>query len=136
MEAPVFTSIVLARLLLKTGGYGFIVLSFSIFGLLFQRPILIAAVLFLSIIAAASCSAQVDIKILIAYSSVNHICVMLVGIMVGSDQSLLGRLFLIISHGVISSCLFFLARLRYRQTSTRSSFFSLILDKSNGAIFF
>jgi len=131
VEAPVFASIILARLLLKTGGYGYLIVFMNYFGVLVQYNYSVCRFLLMSILAAVRCSTQVDIKILIAYSSVNHIRVMLCGIILGLRSSTLGSVILMIGHGVISSVLFFLARDSYTQIGTRSSFFSLVLGKSN-----
>jgi len=131
VEAPVFASIVLARLLLKTGGYGFLLIIMNYYGALVGGDLLVCGGLIMAIFAAVRCSIQTDIKILIAYSRVNHIRVMLCGIILGLRSSALGRAVLIIGHGIISSAIFFLARDRYRQIGTRSSFFSLVLGKSN-----
>jgi len=131
VEAPVFASIILARLLLKTGGYGYLILFMNYFGVLAQFDYSVCGILLMAILAAVRCSTQVDIKILIAYSSVNHIRVILCGIILGLRSSVLGRVILMIGHGVISSVLFFLARDSYGQIGTRSSFFSLVLGKSN-----
>jgi len=136
VEAPVFGSMVLARLLLKTGGYGYLVLFMNCFGVLGQYDFSVCVILLLAILAAVRCSAQMDIKMLIAYSSVNHIGVIVCGIVLGLRSSTLGRVILIIGHGIISSVLFYLARGRYSQIITRSSFFSILLGKSNVNIIF
>merc|ERR1712043_11155 len=113
-------------ILLKTGGYGYLILFMNYFGVLAQFDYSVCGILLMAILAAARCSTQVDIKILIAYSSVNHIRIIL-----GLRSSVLGRVILMIGHGIISSVLFFLARDSYGQIGTRSSFFSLVLGKSN-----
>jgi len=135
VEAPVFASIILARLLLKTGGYGYLILLISHFGALAQFDLSVCGIIVLTIFGAVRCSNQIDIKMLIAYSSVNHIRIIVCGIILGLSSSVLGRVLLIIGHGVISSALFFLARDSYVQMGTRSSFFSLVLGKSNVGIF-
>jgi len=76
VEAPVFASIILARLLLKTGGYGYLILFINSLGILAQYYCSVCGILLMSILAAVRCSTQIDIKILIAYSSVNHMRVM------------------------------------------------------------
>ena len=131
VEAPVFGSMILARLLLKTGGYGYLILSMSLFGLLLQWDYIVSFLILASIMAAVGCSSQVDVKMLIAYSRVNHMRIILCGIILGLRSSTLGRVVLIIGHGVISSALFFLARDRYNQRGSRSFFFSILLGKSN-----
>jgi len=136
VEAPVFASMILARLLLKTGGFGYLILYINLYGVLAHYDYALCGALVLSILAAVRCSAQKDIKMLIAYSSVNHMRVILCGIVLGFRCSVLGRVILIIGHGIISSVLFYLARDRYGQTRTRSSFFSLVLSKRNINILF
>jgi len=136
VEAPVFASMILARLLLKTGGYGYLILFINSFGVLAQYYCSVCSILLMSILASVRCSTQVDIKILIAYSSVNHMRVMLCGIILGLRSSTLGSVVLMIGHGIISSVLFFLARDSYTQIKTRSSFFSLLVGKSNNNMVF
>ena len=131
VEAPVFASIILASLMLKTGGYGYFIIFISYFGAIAQFNYLVPTFLLMSIFAAIRCSSQIDVKMLIAYSSVNHIRVMLCGIILGLRSSSLGRMIVITAHGIISSALFFLARTTYAQIRTRSSIFSLLLGKSN-----
>ena len=131
VEAPVFTSMVLASLLLKTGGFGYLVLSSNYFGVLGSIFCASSFVITLAILAAARCRAQKDLKGLIAYSSVNHMAVILCGILFGLSSSIFGRVLVMVGHGVISSALFYLASITYNQMGTRSSFFRLTLSKSN-----
>ena len=136
VEAPVFGSIVLARLLLKTGGYGYLILSRRFMGGLIISDWFISVILVVSIAAALSCSAQLDMKALIAYSRVNHIGLILLGIILATGSSSLGAVVLMVGHGIISSALFFLASNRYNQSLNRRSFFSIRLEKTNSNIFF
>jgi len=135
VEAPVFASIILARLLLKTGGYGYLILVTNHLGVLAQYDWLMCGILLIAILPAVRCSTQVDVKILIAYSSVNHIAIILCGVIWGFSCSVLGRVILMVGHGVLSSALFFLASDSYTQMRTRSSFFSLVLGKANTNLF-
>jgi len=131
VEAPVFASMILARLLLKTGGFGYLFLSTFTLGALTQFDWSICFIMILTVVAGLRCSTQTDVKVLIAYSSVNHISIMLVGIVSGIRGPTVGRMRIMLGHGVISSVLFFMARDRYNQIRTRRSFFSILLGKTN-----
>lgn len=118
VEAPVFGSIVLARVMLKMGGYGFLIfrplLSYKF---IYFFPYVF---LFFSFYAAFICFRQKDLKVLIAYSRVNHMALVLMGIFSGLRHALLGAILLIIGHGVVSSIIFYIRRTTYSQTSSRS----------------
>lgn len=131
VEAPVFVSIILARLLLKTGGYGCYLITIHCFNRLALIDFCFALILFLAIVPAVCSSSQRDLKVLIAYSSVNHIGVILLGIFLGLSSSSLGGLIIMLGHGLLSSSIFFLARDRYDQTGRRGMFFSITPDKVN-----
>lgn len=131
VEAPVFASMILARLLLKTGGYGFLILQITSIGSLIKFDLAICCIIVAATLAAICCSSQVDVKILIAYSSVNHMSIILCGILLANRSAALGSVVLMVGHGFISSALFYLARLSYNQRSTRSFFYALRLPKAN-----
>lgn len=121
VEAPVAGSIILAGVILKLGGYGLIRLIniFLTVGLQVNYifiTIRIVGGFFVSLI----CLRQVDIKALIAYSSVAHIGLVLRGILTLSYWGIRGALVIIIAHGLCSSGLFCLANISYERLNSRS----------------
>ncbi|MBT4950818.1 MAG: NADH-quinone oxidoreductase subunit M [Pelagibacteraceae bacterium] len=121
VEAPTAGSVILAGVLLKMGGYGFI--RFSL-GMLpeaseFFAPLImtlsIIAVVYTSLVAIA----QTDIKKLIAYSSVAHMGLVTIGIFIVNSQGLEGAMIQMISHGVVSGALFLCVGVIYDRMHTR-----------------
>lgn len=121
VEAPTAGSVILAGVLLKMGGYGF---------LRFSLPILPDAsayfadmVFVLSIIAivytALVALVQEDMKKLIAYSSVSHMGFVTLGIFTGTQQGIDGAMFQMLSHGIISAALFLCVGVVYDRLHTR-----------------
>jgi NADH-quinone oxidoreductase subunit M len=121
VQAPTAGSVVLAAILLKMGGYGFLRFSLPMFPV--ASDLLAPLVLWLSAIAIVYTSfvaiAQSDMKKLIAYSSVAHMGFVTAGIFAVNQQGLDGAIFQMISHGFISGALFLCVGVIYDRMHTR-----------------
>ncbi len=121
VQAPTAGSVVLAAILLKMGGYGFLRFSFPMFPI--ASDLLAPLVLWLSAIAIVYTSlvalAQEDMKKLIAYSSVAHMGYVTAGIFAANQQGIDGAIFQMLSHGFISGALFLCVGVIYDRMHTR-----------------
>jgi NADH-quinone oxidoreductase subunit M len=121
VQAPTAGSVVLAAILLKMGGYGFLRFSLPMFPV--ASDIMAPFVLWLSVIAIVYTSlvalAQTDMKKLIAYSSVAHMGYVTAGIFAANQQGIDGAIFQMISHGFISGALFLCVGVIYDRMHTR-----------------
>ena len=121
VQAPTAGSVVLAAILLKMGGYGFLRFSLPMFPV--ASDIWAPVVLWLSAIAIVYTSfvalAQQDMKKLIAYSSVAHMGYVTAGIFAANQQGIDGAIFQMISHGFISGALFLCVGVIYDRMHTR-----------------
>jgi NADH-quinone oxidoreductase subunit M len=120
VQAPTAGSVILAAILLKMGGYGFIRFSLPMFPLASTQ--LTGFMFFLSVVAIIYASlvalAQTDMKKLIAYSSVAHMGFVTLGIFTFSTQGLEGAVFQMVSHGIISAGLFLCVGVVYDRMHT------------------
>ncbi|MEM0923178.1 MAG: NADH-quinone oxidoreductase subunit M [Pseudomonadota bacterium] len=121
VQAPTAGSVVLAAILLKMGGYGFLRFSLPMFPV--ASELMIGFVFFLSVVAIIYTSLvalmQEDIKKLIAYSSVAHMGFVTMGIFAANQQGVDGAMFQMISHGFISGALFLCVGVVYDRMHTR-----------------
>jgi NADH-quinone oxidoreductase subunit M len=121
VEAPTAGSVILAGVLLKMGGYGF--LRFSLPMLPIASEMFVPLVYTLSVIAIIYTSlvalAQEDMKKLIAYSSVAHMGFVTIGIFTATQQGIDGALFQMLSHGIISAALFLCVGVIYDREHSR-----------------
>ncbi len=121
VQAPTAGSVVLAAILLKLGGYGFLRFSLPMFPV--ASEIMQDLVFFLSVVAIVYTSLvalmQEDIKKLIAYSSVAHMGFVTMGIFAANQQGVDGAMFQMISHGFISGALFLCVGVIYDRMHTR-----------------
>ena len=121
VEAPTAGSVILAGVLLKMGAYGFLRFSVPMLPVAAQHfaPLMFAlgviAVIYTSLVALA----QEDMKKLIAYSSIAHMGVVVIGIFTFNVQGIDGALFQMISHGVVSAALFLCVGVIYDRMHTR-----------------
>ena len=121
VQAPTAGSVVLAAILLKMGGYGFLRFSLPMFPI--ASELLGPVVLWMSVIAIIYTSlvalVQTDMKKLIAYSSVAHMGFVTMGIFTVNQQGIDGAIFQMISHGFISGALFLCVGVIYDRMHTR-----------------
>ena len=121
VEAPTAGSVILAGILLKMGGYGFLRFSIPMFPLasIELAPLVFAlsviAIIYTSLVALA----QEDVKKLIAYSSVAHMGFVTMGIFAGNTQGIDGAIFQMLSHGLVSAALFLCVGIVYDRMHTR-----------------
>ena len=121
-EAPTAGSVVLAAVLLKLGGYGFLRVSLPILpdASLFFSPYIIILSLIAIIYIGLVALVQKDMKRLIAYSSIAHMGFVTLGLFLFDDIAILGSIYQLLSHGFISAALFFSIGVLYDRFHSRN----------------
>nr|YP_009743987.1 NADH dehydrogenase subunit 4 [Adhemarius dariensis]QIE12751.1 NADH dehydrogenase subunit 4 [Adhemarius dariensis] len=123
VEAPVSGSMILAGIMLKLGGYGLLrILIFLQEVNMKLNYIWLIISLLGGFYISLKCFCQVDIKSLIAYSSVSHMSVVIGGIMIMNCWGYFGSYIMMIGHGLCSSGMFCLANINYERLNSRSLF--------------
>ena len=121
VEAPTAGSVILAGILLKMGGYGFLRFSLPMFPLAsddfapFVFALSVVAIIYTSLVALL----QEDMKKLIAYSSVAHMGFVTMGIFAMNQEGIQGAIFQMLSHGLVSGALFLCVGVIYDRMHTR-----------------
>lgn len=125
VEAPTVGSVLLAGILLKLGVYGFLRYSLSFFPLacVYFSPLLYTLCLCGVIFASFAAIKQTDLKKIIAYSSVAHMNLVVLGVFSGNILGIEAAILQSVSHGFVSSALFFLIGILYKQYHSRSLYY-------------
>ena len=120
-QAPTIGSVILAAVLLKMGTYGFVRFSLPMLpdASVTFTPFIMALSIIMVIYTAMVAFAQKDMKQVIAYSSVSHMGVIMLGVFAMNAEGLGGSVFLMLSHGIVSGALFMLVGVIYERRGTK-----------------
>jgi NADH-quinone oxidoreductase subunit M len=139
-QAPTIGSVILAAVLLKMGTYGFVRFSLPMFpdaSVMMITPIAILSIIMI-IYTAMVAYAQKDMKQVIAYSSVSHMGIIMLGVFAMNSEGIGGSVFQMLSHGIVSGALFMLVGMIYdrRHTKLMSEFGGLAAVMPKYAVIF
>ncbi|SFV90980.1 NADH-ubiquinone oxidoreductase chain M [hydrothermal vent metagenome] len=139
-QAPTIGSVILAAVLLKMGTYGFVRFSLPMFpdaSVMMITPIAVISIVMI-IYTAMVAYAQKDMKQVIAYSSVSHMGIIMLGIFALNSEGIGGSVFQMLSHGIVSGALFMLVGVIYdrRHTKLMSEFGGLAAVMPKYAVIF
>jgi NADH-quinone oxidoreductase subunit M len=121
VEAPTAGSVILAGILLKIGAYGLVRFNLALFpeaSMYFRTLVMVLAVIGI-VYGAAVALIQVDVKRLVAYSSVSHLGFVVLGTFAGTVQGMSGGVLQMVNHGLSTGALFLLVGMLYERTHTR-----------------
>ncbi|WP_332060887.1 NADH-quinone oxidoreductase subunit M [Bartonella sp. CB74] len=140
VEAPTAGSVILAGVLLKLGGYGFLRFSLPMFPIASANfaPLVFTLSLIAIIYTSLVALVQNDIKKLIAYSSIAHMGYVTMGIFAANEQGIQGAIYQMLSHGIVSAALFLCVGVIYDRLHTReiSAFGGLVNNMPKYAVVF
>ena len=120
-QAPTIGSVILAAILLKMGTYAFVRFSLPLFpdaSVFYMTPIAVISIIMI-IYTAMVAYAQEDIKQVVAYSSISHMGVIVLGTFALNVEGITGSVFLMLAHGVVSGALFLLVGVIYDRRHTK-----------------
>jgi proton-translocating NADH-quinone oxidoreductase chain M len=122
VEAPTAGSVILASLVLKLGGYGFVRVLLNILpqATYFYLPITDTFAIISIIYSSLTATRQIDMKRIIAYSSIAHMNLVVLGLFSSNIQGVMGGIFLMLAHGIVSAGLFFLIGGLYDKYGSRN----------------